>query len=172
MTILDVQALIAVQNRSYDRAGPGILESYPRTQSMDAARLAAFLDSTRYAVLATSRPDGRAQATPIAFTVWDGAFWVASVRGARTRNLRVHPYASIVVMEGEGTAHRAIIAEGPVTTYEKLDLGGRRDELWALWQARHRHLPDWATLLIELRPERFFSYDATGGVQAPSTITR
>ncbi len=162
MTIADVQPLIAVQNRSYDRAGPGILESYPRSRSMDAARLAALLDHTRYAVLATSRPDGRAQAAPVAFTVWDGAFWVASVSGARARNLRVHPYASIVIMEGEDMAHRAVIAEGPVTTHEKLDLGGRRNELWALWQARHRQLPDWATLLIELRPERFFSYDATG----------
>ncbi len=168
MTILDVQALIAVQNRSYDRAGPRILESYPRTRSMDAARLAAFLGSRRYAVLATSRPDGRAQAAPIAFTVWDCAFWMASARGARTRNLRVHPYGSIVIMEGEDKAHRAVIAEGQVMTYEKPDLGARREELWAVWQARHRHLPDWATLLIELRPERFFSYDATVEVGAPS----
>ncbi len=126
---------------------------------MDADGLAAFLSGTRYAVLATTRPDGRPHAAPIAFTVWESAFWIASVEGSRTRNLRQRPYAAIVVMEDEGATHRAVIAEGPVRLHE----GGAAAlpaDLHATWTTRHGDEPTWATVLIKLRPVRVFSYDA------------
>ncbi len=63
----DAKELHAVQERSYEKAGPGIRGSYPRSRAMDADRLAEFLGSKRYAVFATSRPDGRAHAAPVAF---------------------------------------------------------------------------------------------------------
>lgn len=95
-----------------------------------------------------------------AFTVWDGALWFASVPGARVRNLRARPYAAVVVTEGEGKAHRAMIAEGAVRLLE-----ANRDEVPAglleLWRERHGGAPTWAAVFIELRPNRLFSYDAT-----------
>ena len=155
-----------MQERSYAAASAGLLESYPRDRAMDASRLAAFLDGRRYAVLATSRPDGRPQAAPVAFVVADGAFWFASVAGARVRNLRARPYAAVVVMEGEGETHRAVIAEGPVTVYEAA--GHDRDEgdpqvrrFLAEWTRRRGAVPAWAAAFIALRPQRLFSYDAT-----------
>ncbi len=123
-------------------------------------RLAAFLDSRRYAVLATSRPDGRPQAAPVAFIVWNGAFWFASVRGARLRNLRARPFASAVLMEGEEPSHRAVIAEGPVVLHEVGDEGSMAAEFRARWSERHGDTPAWAAALIELRPNHLFSYDA------------
>lgn len=88
----DARALQAVQERSYKTAGSGIRESYPKNHAMDTGRLGEFLDSKRYAVWPTSRADGRSQAAPVAFVVWRGAFWVASVAGARVRNLRARPW--------------------------------------------------------------------------------
>lgn len=159
-SIEDAVTLAGVQSRSYEKAGPGIVESYPQNLAMDAPRLAAFLSGKRYAVLATSRPDGRAQAAPVAFNVWDGAFWFASVPGARVRNLRARPYASVVVMEGEGKAHRAVIAEGPVRLIESQS-GAVPAEVLERWRERHGGTSGWAAVFIELRPKRLFSYDAT-----------
>lgn len=157
----DAVALAEIQERSYARATPGLHESYPRSRKMDAGRLAAFFDSRRYVVLATSRPDGRPQAAPVAFVVWNRAFWFASVRGARLRNLRAQPYASIVLMEGEGPSHRAVIAEGPIVLHEVRDKGSIAAEFRARWTDRHGDAPTWAAAIIELRPKRLFSYDAT-----------
>ncbi len=81
--------------------------------------MAEFLSSQRYAVLATTRPDGRAHAAPVAFLLTGGAFRIATVRGARLRTLRHLPYAAIVIMEGEGGEHRAVLAEGPVTLHDQ-----------------------------------------------------
>ena len=158
----DALTLISVQERSYSEGGPGILESYPKNPSMDAERITSFLQGKKYAVLATSRPDGRPQAAPIAFTVWKAAFWIASVKGARVRNLRFKPYASIVVIEGEGKAHRAVIAEGPVKLHPAAELLETQKVFAELWQRRNDSPPTWAYVFIELRPERLFSYDVKG----------
>jgi len=157
-----IRVLIEIQTRSYDRAGPGIRESYPRSSAMDAARLAAFLTRKVYAVLATGRPDGRPHAAPIAFSVWSGAFWIATVAGTRLRNLRARPYASIVVADGDvRVQHRAVIAEGPVTIHDGNDLATVSAEFAREWRARHGSVPAWAAALLELCPERVFSFDGT-----------
>lgn len=161
MNAEDALALISIQTRSFSKADPRLLHSYPKERAMDEERIVSFLDGKRYAVLATSRPDGRAQAAPIAFTVWKGAFWIASVEGARVRNLRTRPYASIVIIEGEGKEHRAVIAEGPVQLYTASAIKANQKGLEDLWVKRHGD-PTWASVFIELRPERLFSYDAKG----------
>lgn len=156
----DVRALIEVQNRSYDHAAPGLQESYPRNLAMDASRMAAFLERKRYAVLATGRRDGRPHAAPIAFSLWGGAFWIATVEGARLRNLRAQPYASIVIIEGDDRPqHRAVIAEGPVIVHEDAR-SGEADRLFGEnWRLRHGGDPTWAVAMLELRPRRVFSFD-------------
>jgi len=161
----DAAAFVEVQERSYARASPSILTSYPHSRAMDGPRMAAFLDSRRYAVCATSRRDGRPQASPVAFIIWNGAFWFASVHGARLRNLRARPYASVVIMDGEGSAHRTVIAEGPVLLHEVPSPDPPPEEFRQRWMARHSALPSWAAALIEIRPDRLFSYDAT--IEAP-----
>jgi nitroimidazol reductase NimA-like FMN-containing flavoprotein (pyridoxamine 5'-phosphate oxidase superfamily) len=121
---------------------------------MGADALGRFLLANRYAVLATSRPDGRPQANPIAFFTSRGCFWFATGTGGRLRNLRVMPYGSLVISEGEGSAHRALIAEGPITIHQ------RRAELDALWAERHGRTPSWAAAFLKLRPERLFTFAA------------
>jgi hypothetical protein len=64
-------------------------------------------------------------------------------------------------MEGEGSSHRAVIAEGPVKLHKAIEFEHLPGEFRKLWVARHGEQPTWAVALIELRPDRLFSYDAT-----------
>ena len=161
--------LASIQRASYEAAGAGVRGSWPEAQALDAGGLAAFLDRRRYGVLATARPDGRAHAAPVAFTVGDGAFWIGTVDGLRLRNLRATPWASLVVMEGErdenepeelGALHVAVTAEGPVRLHDGDALAAALEPLAEAWRGRHGGLPEWAVALVELRPERLFSHDA------------
>ena len=67
-------SLAELQRRSYEKASDGLRASWPERQALDESGIAALLDRNRYGVLATSRPDGRAHAAPVAFTPLDGAF--------------------------------------------------------------------------------------------------
>ena len=155
-----IHALIEIQNRSYDRASAGLQSSYPRRLAMDAARMNAFLEEKRYAVLATGRRDGQPQAAPIAFSVWRDAFWIATVDGARLRNLRARPYAAIVVMEGDvRRRHRAVVAEGSVIVHEGTRVIDADPVFGERWRTHHGGRPEWAAAMLELRPVRIFSFD-------------
>jgi len=143
----------AIQAASYERADRALAGSWPREQSMDDATLRDFLDERRYCVLATGSPRGRAQARPVGFLVVGDVFWFATVAGGRLRNLERTPWASVVVSEGEGNAHRAVAADGPVVVHRAPPPG-----LLARWEERFGSQPDWAAAWLELRPERLFSY--------------
>lgn len=105
-----------------------------------------------------SRPDGRAHAAPVAFSLATGAFWIGSVEGRRLGNLRVTPWASLVVFAGGRDEHRALTVEGSVSLQEGAACADARTRLDALWTERHGHPPEWAVPLLELRPERVFSH--------------
>jgi nitroimidazol reductase NimA-like FMN-containing flavoprotein (pyridoxamine 5'-phosphate oxidase superfamily) len=155
----DVAALLEAQRRSYERAGDGLRRSWPPERALGPDELRSILADLVYGVLATARPDGRAHASPVAFSVAAGAFWIATVRGVRLRNLRAVPWASFVLSEGQREgAHRALTAEGPVRLHENADFGSARARLDEDWARRHGHPPDWASAFVELRPERVFSH--------------
>lgn len=162
MTEADLDALLAAQSRSYRGAGEGLRRSWPEADALDREGLRDLLGDVRYGVLATSRPDGRAHATPIAFTLAGAAFWVGSVEGRRLANLRALPWASLVVFDGGRGEHRALTAEGAVAIHEGPALTAARERLDDHWTARHGHPPDWAAALLELRPERVFSHGPRG----------
>ncbi len=156
--------LAELQRRSYASAR-GVRGSWPEEDALDEAELADLLGRHRYCVVATGRPDGRATAAPVAFVAQGGAFWFATVEGLRLRNLRSSAWASIVVMEGggvdeDGPPHRAVTAEGPTVLHEGDEFARAFEPLREAWLARHRRAPDWAVALVELRPERLFSYAA------------
>lgn len=153
--MIDVQALIRVQEASYVRVGAALSGSWPRESAMDAAKLESFLDERRYCVLATTTARGHAQARPVAFTVMRASFWFATVAGSRLRNLGRMPWASVVVADGEGDYHRAVAADGPVAVVEHPS-----EELLAVWEARHGGRAGWASAWFEIQPARLFSYRA------------
>ena len=148
--------LAEIQRRSYASATGGIKGAWPESQALDERGIADLLARHRYCVLATGRADGRAHAAPVAFVPADGALWFATVEGLRLRNLRATTWASIVVMEEN--PHSALTAEGPVVLYEGERFANALEPLREMWLARHGGEPGWAAVLVELRPERVFSY--------------
>lgn len=150
----EARRLVEIQNESYALAGSAIRSAWPPQDAMDAAELADFLVRNDYAVLATVTPDGRPQASPIAYFVRDGAFWIATVAGARLRNLRANPNAALVIAEGGRGTHSAVRAEGTVVLHEGPDTAALR----AAWQLRHGGDAGWAAAFAELRPQRIFSH--------------
>ena len=165
----DAAAFFDLQRASYASSSRGLRGSWPERQSLDAAGLQAFLGRRRYCVLASARADGRAHAAPVVFVVAGAAFWFATVDGLRLRNLRVTPWASIVIMEGErdededqqrGVQHTAVTAEGPVVLHEGDQFESAFEPLRTHWLARHTDPPGWAVALIELSPVRLFSHTA------------
>jgi hypothetical protein len=155
----DAAAVAALQRASYAKARD-VKSSWPEADALDAQAIADFLGRRRYCVLASARSDGRAHASPVAYVVAEAAFWFASVEGLRLRNLRVTPWASLVVMENEPD-HVALTAEGPVTIHEGEAFEPAFEPLRDRWLQCHEQAPDWARALVELRPQRVFSYAGT-----------
>ena len=163
MTASDLAAILEVQRRSYRAARGGVRGSWPEPQALDWDGLGRLFEELVYGVLATAREDGRAHAAPVAFSVAEGAFWVASVEGLRLRSLRATPWASLVLLDGQrGERHRALTAEGPVVLHEDEAFAAARRRLDAGWAERHGKPPDWAVAFLELRPERVFSHEELG----------
>jgi len=125
---------------------------------MSARELMNLLDLARYGVLATSRLDGRPHASPVGFVLAEGSFWIASLPGVRLRNLRLQPYASLVITRGSRARHQALMVEGTVRLHPPQDMPLH---VGARWVNRYGAQPAWAAALIELRPGRLFSHAAS-----------
>jgi len=145
-----------VQEASYLEAGPAIRGAWPRDHAMDAPTLEAFLTERTYCVLATTNSGGLPQARPVAFTVFADAIWFGTVAGGRLRSVRRTPWVSVVISAGEGDAHRAVVADGPVAVASEPPAG-----LLDLWETRVGSRPVWAVAWLELEPVRLFSYVAS-----------
>ncbi len=53
------------------------------------------------------------------------------------------------------------VAEGPVIIHRGADIVESDPVLSRNWRARHGSTPAWAAAILELRPERIFSFDGT-----------
>jgi nitroimidazol reductase NimA-like FMN-containing flavoprotein (pyridoxamine 5'-phosphate oxidase superfamily) len=142
-----------IQEASYRRASAGILSSWPPERSLGAAELEAFLVELRYCVLATATGRGHPQARPVAFVPFGETLWFATGASGRLKNLTRRPWISVVISEGDGGDHRAVIADGAVTVSDTPPAG-----LLELWESRFGSRAEWAVAWIELRPERVYSY--------------
>jgi nitroimidazol reductase NimA-like FMN-containing flavoprotein (pyridoxamine 5'-phosphate oxidase superfamily) len=153
--VLDIDALIRIQEESYRRAGRGLTSSWPPESAMDADELRSLLDQRRYCVLATTNRDRRAIARPVAYSVLRQSFWFATVGGARLANLKALPWASVVIEDGDAESHRAVAVDGSVTL-----INPPPPELLDVWERRHGSRADWAAAWFELRPQRLLSFRA------------
>ena len=142
-----------IQEASYRHASGGILGSWPPERSLGAAELDAFLAKARYCVLATTMANGHPQARPVAFIPLGDTLWFATAASGRLSNLERTPWVSVVVSEGAGDHHCAVVADGPVAIS-----GTPPEGILDIWEARFGSRADWAVAWLELRPERVYSY--------------
>jgi nitroimidazol reductase NimA-like FMN-containing flavoprotein (pyridoxamine 5'-phosphate oxidase superfamily) len=151
--------LAELQERSFGGAGAATKSSFPAENRMTGAQLARLLCPGAYGVLATTRVDGRPHAAPTSLVLHGTAIWFPTVTGAvRMANLAVHPWASLVVMQGGGSDHAMVMMEGPA---EVLDAAA--DDVTAAADRYGRELP-WATAWIRMTPQKIFSYAAASRV--------
>jgi hypothetical protein len=78
----------------------------------------------------------------------------------RLKNLRAHPYASLVLTEGEDEQHVAVLVEGEVDIHL---VDNTRQDVVDAWREKFGHEPSWAGAWVALRPAKLFSYDARKG---------
>lgn len=123
---------------------------------MSGAAVADYLSSRRYLAVATVRKDGRPHAALSAFLFSGERFWLPTTAGtARERNVRRSGYVSLVIAEGDGGDHRAVLSEGPAEVVPAVAAPVLEE-----WSQRHGEVPEWADSWIAVTPVKLFSYDA------------
>jgi PPOX class probable F420-dependent enzyme len=108
---------------------------------MDTDDALAFLRDHHHAVLATFRPDGLPQLSPVTVAVDDEGYVAISSRETafKVRNLRRDPRASVCVLDN-GFFGRWIYVEGMATI---MSLPDAMEPLVAYYRAVSGEHPDW-----------------------------
>jgi nitroimidazol reductase NimA-like FMN-containing flavoprotein (pyridoxamine 5'-phosphate oxidase superfamily) len=155
-----IDTLARIQESSFARASEATRGAFPTERRMTGEMLLGFLTRKKYAVLATTRTDGRPQAAPVGYALVGTKFVMASLPDAqRVRNLRNEPHASLVITEDEGDRHGVVIVEGTTRLLQPLEAGL---EMRAPFRDEAGNLPDWIGILVVLTPERLLTYAAQG----------
>jgi hypothetical protein len=154
-----------LQAASFEAATTATSSSWPPERRMTAEQLDRVLGRRFYAVVASTRPDQRAHATPTAFVWHNGEVWMPAVAGAiRARNVGAVPWLSAVITEGEGDGHAVVVLEGPARVVPAAEAPA--EDLSRSIAAKSNDFPDWASVWLVLSPARLLSYAAPGW-QAP-----
>jgi hypothetical protein len=155
MAEINLDALTRVQEDSYLRARQGLISSWPRESAMNPAQLAGLLEQRRYCVLATTSAADRPAARPVSFVV------VGRRSGSRPSQARDSGTSSalrglsVVIEDGDGEDHRAVVVDGPVTIVSEPP-----PRVLDVWRERHGSSPTSAVAWLELQPRYLVSYSA------------
>lgn len=148
--------LAALQDASFAAATTATRESYPEERRLSGVELASYLDRRSFGVLCTTRRDGRPHAALVSFVRRGSTFWMPTVEGSvRARNVAAQPWGTLVVTEGDGGEHVAVLAEGPV---ERVALTEAPGDLARVGE-------EWVALWLRLDARRILSYAAEGAVE-------
>jgi hypothetical protein len=146
--------LADLQERTFARATLTTGTTYPPERRLTAEQLVTYLDRRTYAVIGTTRADGRPHASMSMYLRRGATFWLPTVAATvRARNLREQPWLTLVVPEAEDDDHITVIIEGPTET---LGLDETPGDVRAAFDR------DWVSAWIRLRAERLLSYAAEG----------
>jgi hypothetical protein len=156
----DPSALADLQAASFERANEATRSSWPPDRRMRGEQLDLVLRRRRYAVVASTRANGRPHATPVAFVWHDGEVWLPAVEGAvRVRNVGATPWLSVVITEGDADDHGVVVLEGPARVLPLADAPASLADSIA---AKGGEFPDWASVWLVVSPSRLLSYAAPG----------
>jgi hypothetical protein len=143
-----------LQDRTFLRATAATIGSYPPERRLNAAQLASYLDRRAFAVVGSTRANGRPHAAMSAYIRRDATFWLPTVAGSvRERNLRSTPWLTMVIAEGDHDEHIAVLIEGSAEVVEPS---------LAPSDVRAAVSGDWVGAWIRLTADRLMSYAAEG----------
>jgi hypothetical protein len=155
-----------LQDLSFGRAG-AVRTAYPPERRMTGIQLAGYLGRRTYAVMSSTRPDGRPHAAPTLFSVYAEAFWLPTLgTAARLANVRAHPWLALSIVEGEHDTHAAVLTEGPAEVLATVP-----EDVRSITELRNSGGSlEWATAWLRMTPKRLFSFAevAWQGVLSPS----
>jgi Pyridoxamine 5'-phosphate oxidase len=144
------ELLGSLQDQSFARATAATVTSYPPERRLSDAQLAGYLDRRRFAVVGSTRGDGRPHAALSVYIRRGTVFWLPTMAGSvRERHLRDTPWLTMVVAGEDHPRHIAVLIEGPA-------------EVVALSEApadvRAAVTSDWVSAWIRVSAERLLSY--------------
>jgi len=146
--------LAELQERTFARATDTTSGSYPKERRLKGDELAAYLDSRDFAVVGSTRPDGRPHVALSSYVRHDADFWLPTGAGSiRERNIRAQQWVTLVVTEGDRDRHIVVIVEGPAEIVATADVPP---------EVRSAVTGDWVSAWIMLRAQRLLSYAAKG----------
>ena len=145
-----------LQTETFALATTATASSYPPERRLTAAQLASYLDRRTFAVVGSTRADGRPHAAMSSYIRRDTTFWLPTVAGSvRERNLRATPWLTMVITEGDHGEHVVVILEGPAEIIAPAEVPG---------DVRSAARSDWVNAWIRLKAERLLSYAAESAV--------
>lgn len=146
--------LAALQDRTFARMTTATSGSFPPERQLTSAQLSAYLDRHVFAVVSSTRPDGRPHATMSGYIRREATFWLPTVSGSvRERNIRSQPWVTLVITEGEHDEHVIVIVEGSAVI---VDLPGVPEDI------RSARSGDWVSAWIRVDAQRLLSYASEG----------
>lgn len=150
------EELGGLQHRSFARATAATAVSYPPERRLSATQLASYLDRRAFAVVGSTRPDGRPHTAMSIFIRRGTTFWLPTMAGSvRERNLRSTPWLTMAIAEGDHPVHIAVLIEGPAEAVAPPQVPA--DVLAAATS-------DWVNTWIRLTAERLLSYADEGAL--------
>lgn len=140
----------SLQARSFARASAATVSAFPLEHRLTGQQLAAYLDRRAFAVIGSSRPDGRPHAAVGSYLRRGTDFWLPTVAGAvRARNVRHQPWLTLTVTEGDHRGHVVVLIEGPA---DLIPPGRVPGDLRAAFDQ------DWVGVWVRLTAARLLSY--------------
>jgi hypothetical protein len=150
------ELLGGLQDRTFARATAATVDSYPPQRRLSAAQLTSYLDRRAFAVVGSTRTDGRPHAAMSVYIRRGATFWLPTVAGSvRERNLRAAPWLTMVIAEGDHDEHIMVLIEGPAEVVAPTAVPA---------DVRAAVTGEWVSAWIRLTAERLLSYAAEGTV--------
>jgi hypothetical protein len=148
------EELGVLQEQTFAAATGTTTGSFPPESRMSAAQLADYLDRRAFAVIGSTRPDGRPHAAMSSYVREGIDFWLPTVGGSvRERNVRAQPWLTMTITEGDRDAHIMVLAEGPAAVI---------DPALVPAAVRAAVTGDWVAIWIRLSARRLLSYASAG----------
>jgi len=90
-----------LQDRTFAQATAATAISYPPERRLSAMELASYLDRRKFAVVGSTRGDGRPHAAMSVYVRRGTTFWLPTMADSvRARNLHGTPWLTMVIAEG------------------------------------------------------------------------
>ncbi len=142
----------SIQDRTFSSATAATASSFAPQRRLSASQLVSYLDRRAFAVVGSTRPDGRPHAAMSSYVRRGSTFWLPTVAGAvRERNVRGQPWLTLVVAEGDREEHVVVSIEGPAELVSRGQVPA---------DVRVAVDGDWISSWIRLTAKRVLSYAA------------